>query len=208
MKHLKTESKALQKQMRELKEHPDKMLEVQKKHMEMSMKMMRQSFRPMIFTLIPILLIFGWMQARLAYEPIMPEQEFSVRIQLEKGIGNVLVNATAPEGITITSPASKQVSDGLAIFTFKADTAGEYTSPGLTFNIDGKTYTKDILITKERKYITPVQQIRDKTAKSIETMHEKTKVINLSLFSLSWFWSYVILAMITSSILRKVLKVY
>jgi uncharacterized membrane protein (DUF106 family) len=208
MKHLKEESKVLQKQMKELKDHPDKMLVVQKQHMEMSMKMMRQSFRPMIFTLIPLLLIFGWMQARLAYEPIMPEQEFSVKIMLEKGLGNTIVNATTPEGIVLTSPESKEVSDGIVIFTFKALREGLFDAPGITFNVNGKAYVQNLLVTKERKYSQPIQQVKDKTVKNIETVHEKTKVLNLGVFSLSWFWSYLILSILFSSLLRKIMKVY
>ena len=78
MKHLKDESKELQKQIKALKDKPDEMMKVQKQHMESSMKYMKQSFRPLIFTFIPIILIFGWINAHLAWEPITPEQEFAV----------------------------------------------------------------------------------------------------------------------------------
>ncbi len=208
MKHLKDESKVLQKQIKELKGHPEKQMEIQKKHMESSMKMMKQSFRPMLFTLIPILLIFGWMQDRLAYEPINPAEEFSVRIQLEKDLGKTLINATAPEGIVLTSDANKEVSDGIAIFTFRADEPGTYSAPGLTFSVNGKSYTKEILITEDRKYFDPIMSVRDKTVKSIETVHEKVKVIKIGTFSLSWLWSYIIFSVFFSSVLRKLLKVY
>ncbi|MEM2915842.1 MAG: EMC3/TMCO1 family protein [Candidatus Woesearchaeota archaeon] len=207
MKHLKEESKELQKQMKELKDQPEKMMEVQKKHMQSSMKYMSQSFRPMIFTFIPIIIIFGWISAHLAYEPIMPGQEFSVKVQLEKGLQGVIVNATAPEGITLTSNASKEVSDGFAIFTFKGD-AGDYSSPSLMFNVNGKEYYKEVKITTKREYVNPIKPIRDGTVKQIETIHEKVKVIKLGNFSLSWIWSYIIFSIIFSSILRKWLKVY
>ncbi len=207
MKHLKEESKDLQKQMKELKDQPEKMMEVQKKHMESSMKYMTQSFRPMIFTFIPIIIIFGWISAHLAYEPIMPGQEFSVKVQLEKGLGSVIVNATAPEGITLTSDASKEVGDGVAIFTFKGD-AGEYSAPGITFNVDGKEYYKEVKITSKREYVNPLKSVRDGKVRQIETIQEKVKVIKLGSFSLSWIWSYIIFSIIFSSILRKWMKVY
>jgi uncharacterized membrane protein (DUF106 family) len=207
MKHLKGESKELQKQMKALKDNPKKMMEVQKQHMEMSMKMMKQSFRPMIWTLIPILLIFGWMQARLAYEPIHPEQEFSVRIQFEKGLSG-LVNATAPEGIMVTGDAGREITDGNAIFTFKGQ-EGAYTAPGLAFTVNDKTYTHDVVISSQRgKYVTPLKRVNDKTVKTIETVHDKLRVINIGTFSLSWIWSYIIFSIIFSSVLRKVMKVY
>jgi uncharacterized membrane protein (DUF106 family) len=208
MKRLKGESKELQKQMKTLKDHPEKLMAVQKQQMEMSMKMMRQSFRPMIWTLIPILLIFGWMQDRLAYEPIMPGQEFSVKLQFEKGVGKLLINATAPEGIVITGAAGKEVTDGVAIFTFRAENEGHYTAPGLTFNINGKDYVKDVMVTTKRAYAKPLKMVGDDVVRSIETVHEKLKVIRVGAFSLTWFWSYIIFSIFFSSVLRKLLKIY
>lgn len=206
MKRLKEEQKELQKEIKMLKDNPEKMMAVQKKQMESSMKYITQSFRPMIFTFIPIIIIFGWISAHLAYEPIMPGQEFSVRLQFEKGITGT-INATVPEGITITGDASKQVSDGVAIFTFKGD-AGDYSSPGIGFNVNGRDYYKDIKITAKREYSTPLKSVRDGTVKAIETLHDKTKVIKMGSFSLSWIWSYIIFSIIFSSLLRKWMKVY
>ncbi len=206
MKHLKEESKDLQKQMRELKDQPEKLMEVQKKHMQSSMKYMTQSFRPMIFTFIPIIIIFGWISAHLAYEPILPGQEFSVKVQLDKGVAGV-ISATAPEGITLTGDASKKISDGIVIFTFKGD-AGNYSAPGIVFSVNGKEYHKDVKITTKREYINPIKPVRDGTVRQIETLHEKVKVIKLGSFSLSWIWSYIIFSIIFSSLLRKWMKVY
>jgi uncharacterized membrane protein (DUF106 family) len=207
MKRLKEEQKELQKEIKTLRDNPEKMMQVQKKQMESSMKYMTQSFRPMIFTFIPIIIIFGWISAHLAYEPIMPGQEFSVRVQLEKNLGATIVNATAPEGITITGDASKQVSDGIAIFTFKGD-EGTYTSPGITFDINGKSYNKEVKITPKRAYEEPIKSVRDGTIKQIETVHDKTQVIKIGSFSLSWIWSYIIFSIIFSSLLRKWMKVH
>ena len=207
MKHLKDESKELQKQIKALKDNPEKMMEVQKKHMESSMKYMRQSFRPMLFTFLPIILIFGWINAHLAYEPIQAGQEFTVKVQLDKNVMAV-INATAPEGIVLTGPASKESSDGIALFTFKATEPGNYAAPGLTFTANGKSYVKDIIIGPERTYAEPVKSVRDDTVKSIETVHDSVKVIRAGSFTLSWIWSYIIFSIIFSSLLRKVLKIY
>jgi uncharacterized membrane protein (DUF106 family) len=207
MKHLKGESKELQKQMKALKDDPKKMLEVQKQHMDMSMKMMRQSFRPLLFTFLPIILIFGWINANLSLEPLHPGEEFSVRVQLEKNVAGV-INATAPAGIQLTSDVSKEVTDGVAIFTFKAESEGEYTSPGLTFDVNGKVYNQDVIVSNERKYATPLKQVRDKNVRSIETVHESVKVIRIGSFALSWLWSYIIFSIVFSSVLRKLFKVY
>ncbi len=207
MKHLKNESKELQKQMKELKDNPEKMMEVQKKHMDSSMKYMTQSFRPMLFTFIPIILIFGWISGHLAYDPIMPGQEFSVQVTLEKNVQGV-INATAPDGIELTGPASQEVTTGPAIFTFKADTPGTYSSPGLVFTVNGKSYEKEIIIANERHYAAPLLQVRDGTVNSIQTMQNKLKVIQIGSFGITWIWSYIIFSIFFSSVLRKWMKVY
>ncbi len=207
MKRLKDEQKELQKEIKELKDNPEKMMAVQKKQMESSMKYMTQSFRPMIFTFIPIIIIFGWISAHLAYEPIMPGQEFSVKVQLEKNLGATIINATAPDGITLTSDASKEVTDGIAIFTFKGG-EGAYAAPGITFNVNGKEYAKDVIISSKRAYASPIKAVRDKTVRQIETVQDKTQVIKIGSFSLSWIWSYIIFSIIFSSIFRKWMKVY
>jgi hypothetical protein len=109
--------------------------------------------------------------------------------------------------MTLTSDASKTVSDGIAIFTFKGD-AGEYSAPGIEFNVNGKEYYKEVKITDKREYVNPIKPVRDKTVKSIETLQEKVKVIKIGTFSLSWIWSYIIFSIIFSSLLRKWMKVY
>ncbi len=62
MKGLKDETKSLQKQMKEHKDNPSKMMEIQKQAMEKNMKYMMHSFKPMIITFIPIIIIFGWLK--------------------------------------------------------------------------------------------------------------------------------------------------
>ena len=53
--------------MKTLRSDPDKMMVVQRKAMETNMKYMMQSMRPTLFTLIPIIVIFGWLNATLAF---------------------------------------------------------------------------------------------------------------------------------------------
>ncbi|MEM4242659.1 MAG: hypothetical protein QXM31_02040, partial [Candidatus Woesearchaeota archaeon] len=78
----------------------------------------------------------------------------------------------------------------------------------LVFNVNGKEYYKEVKITTKREYINPIKSVRDSTVRQIETLHDKTKVIRLGSFSLSWIWSYIIFSIIFSSILRKWMKVY
>jgi len=206
MKDLKDETKAFQKQMKELKEHPEEMMKVQKKAMQTNMKYMTHSMRPTLITFIPIILIFGWLQAHLAVEPLMPGQEFSVEVLFEKGVvGNISV--TSPEGIEITGKSSKKIDDGNVVFTFKGD-EGVYKAPSLEFDVNGKIHTKEIIISKERKYAEPLTSIKDDSVKSIETIHDKLVVMNLFGWELGWFGSYFVFVLVFSMALRRLMKVY
>ena len=206
MKDLKEEIKSFQKQMKELKAHPEEMMKIQKKAMQTNMKYMSHSMRPTLITFIPIILIFGWLQAHMAVMPITPGQEFSVEVLFEKGVsGNII--ATTPEGIEITGEKSKSIDDGKAVFTFKGD-AGEYKAPSLEFDVNGQTYAKEVIISNEKEYAQPLKQIKDDTVKSISTIHGKLIVMNLFGWKLGWFGSYFVFVLIFSMALRKLLKVY
>jgi uncharacterized membrane protein (DUF106 family) len=63
MKEIKSEIKAIQKEIKLLKDNPKKMMEKNKELMEKNMKVMMHSFRPTIFTLIPLLIIFTWLRS-------------------------------------------------------------------------------------------------------------------------------------------------
>ena len=118
MKQLKDEIKEFQKQMKTLKEDPKKMMAVQKQATQTNMKYMMHSLKPTLITFIPIIIIFGWLTANLAYDPILPNQEFSVIMSLEKGTsGSVIIDV--PEGVVLTGDATKEISDGQVIYTMK-----------------------------------------------------------------------------------------
>ncbi len=62
MKVLKEEMNNLRKKMKESKDNPDKMSAINQQMMERNLKYMRHSMRPMLFTFIPIILIFSWLK--------------------------------------------------------------------------------------------------------------------------------------------------
>ena len=66
MKELKEHQKANQAKLKEHKNDPQKMMEIQKEIMGHSMEMMRHSFRPMLVTIVPLLLIFGFVRGAYA----------------------------------------------------------------------------------------------------------------------------------------------
>ena len=62
MKTLKEDIKAIQAEMKQFKDNPQKVMELQKQAMQKNMQHMKHSFKPLLFTMLPIILIFGWLR--------------------------------------------------------------------------------------------------------------------------------------------------
>jgi uncharacterized membrane protein (DUF106 family) len=60
LREIKKEQKILQAQMKEFKDHPDKLLELQKKQFSFIPKTFEITMRPLIYTSVPIILFFRW----------------------------------------------------------------------------------------------------------------------------------------------------
>lgn len=60
LREMKKEQKELQAEMKKVKAHPEKMMELQKKQFAFLPKMMKLSMRPIIYTSIPLILFFRW----------------------------------------------------------------------------------------------------------------------------------------------------
>jgi len=205
MKRLKTEMKELQKEMKELKSHPEEMMKVQKKSMETNMKYMGQSFRSTLFTFIPIILIFSWMNANFAYEPISPEEQFQITLQFAKGITGE-VTLTSPDGIAVVSDTTQAINNNMAIFTLKGAEGDYIEGNSLRFDYKDVIFYKDVIITKEPKYAKKEERIKNNDLRMISIGNRK-KVI---LPGLNWGWlgSYIIFSIVFSMLLRKWFKVF
>ena len=84
---------------------------------------------------------------------------------------------------------------------------GEEGEHYLEYQYGDRIFQKDVLITTEKGYRNPVQVVSNSDVKSINIDMQKLKV-NLGFMNLSWFWTYVIFTLITSTLMRKILKVY
>lgn len=60
LREMKKEQKELQGEIKKVKEHPEKMMELQKKQFAFLPKMMKMSMRPIVYTAIPLILFFRW----------------------------------------------------------------------------------------------------------------------------------------------------
>ncbi|MBD3318594.1 DUF106 domain-containing protein [Candidatus Woesearchaeota archaeon] len=203
MKALKQEIKELQAEMKALKGHPDKMMEVNKRMMATNSKYMMQSLKASLFTLLPIIIIYAYLSGVIAYDPIMPGQEFSMSVVLEEGVV-ADVETSVPVGLEVTGDDDKRDVDDEAIFTYKGR-PGRYL---VQFDVDDKTYGHEVLVTEERKHLPAEKSIEDGTVNMIHTNLDKTIVMNLFGWELGWFGSYIIFSIVFSILFRRLLKVY
>lgn len=66
MKEIKDRQKELRKEIKLYKDNPEKMMELNQKMLEDLPEQMKHSFKPMIITLIPLLILFAWLRSTFA----------------------------------------------------------------------------------------------------------------------------------------------
>jgi uncharacterized membrane protein (DUF106 family) len=203
MKALRERLKQHQKEMKEQKSNPQKMMEINKKAMEANMEYMRHSFKATLFTIIPVIILFGWLNLHMAYYPLMPGQPFTVDALFKSGVTGT-VGLEGPAGLTFLSNKTQNIVDSKAGWTLQGP-AGDYT---LDVKYSNKTFPHEIIITSERTY-TPVEQsVKDTMLTTIKVNNEKITYLNIFGWKIGWLGSYIIFSIIVSSLLRKVLKIY
>jgi hypothetical protein len=177
---------------------------MQKKAMETNMKYMGQSFKSTIFTILPVILIFSWMNANFAYEPITPGEQFQITLEFVSGAyGNI--TTVVPDGIEVLGDDVQEVAEDGAKFTYKGE-AGDYVEGNaVQFLYSDKKAFKEVIITDEPKY-SEKEKKGTGDLKKIEIGYEKKNI--LPVLNWGWLGTYIIFSIIFSMSLRKILKVY
>ncbi|MBW2977788.1 DUF106 domain-containing protein [Candidatus Woesearchaeota archaeon] len=203
MKTLKEDIKKFQQQMREFKSDPKKVMEIQKRAMQTNMKYMAHSMKPTLITFIPIIIIFGWLHAHLAYEPIMPGQEFTTNVLFKEGTAGS-VELIVPEQLTLLTNTTQQITDNKASWQLKGP-EGEYL---LEYVFNDQTFSKDLLITDKQDYKEPIKKISDSQISTITIDYKKMVPLNIFGWKVGWLGTYIIFSIVFSMSLRKILKIH
>tara|TARA_Y100000310_G_scaffold342247_1_gene444596 strand:- start:14751 stop:15497 length:747 start_codon:yes stop_codon:yes gene_type:complete len=202
MKRLKEEMKEFQREVKELKKEPDKAMAVQKRAMQTNMKYMMQSMKSTLYSILPIIIIFSWMSANFAYDPITAGKDFTTTVTFDKNVKGA-IELSVPEGIIVDGSEIKEIKDGQVKWILNGEN-GEYL---LEYIFDGEKYNKEVLIS-ENKYKEPIKRVNDGVVKTIEIEHEPKKLLNLFGWKIGWLGSYIIFSILFSIIIRKIIKVY
>ena len=205
MKRIKDEQKEGQKKLKELKSNPAEMMEIQKDLMKKNMDYMKHSLRATLITMIPLLLIFGWMSSHLTYEPIYPGETYSVSANFLEGVSGQ-AELKADEGTDIINSPSQPIN-GAATWNLKSE-EGEHF---LTVKTGETEQTKKVLITTDLAYENPITSFEHSDIQNIQVNQNKLKPAGkFSLFGWQpgWLGWYIIFSIAFSIGLRKVLKIY
>jgi uncharacterized membrane protein (DUF106 family) len=219
MKRLKSEIKELQKEMKTLKDKPDKMMQVQRRAMETNTKYMMHSMKPTLITFLPIILIFGWLNAHMAYYPIVEDTEFSIDAIFDEGSSGT-IRIEVPQGVEIIGAASQEILDNEARWVLAAE-AGEYS---LEYDFEGTEFSHKLIVTQsqsDRRYAKP--ELRPQELGLEETTLDRLVISNKKVQPLKsipligsipwiggfgWLGTYILFSIAFSITLRKLLKVY
>ncbi len=70
LRQIKKEQKLLQEEMKNYKQHPEKLMELQKKQMQLIPQTFDITMRPLMYTSVPIILFFRWFNDYFALNPV------------------------------------------------------------------------------------------------------------------------------------------
>jgi len=204
MKTLKEDIKKLNKDARALMKDPNtqqKAMAIHKQIMEKQMTMMKHSMKSTLVTFLPIIIIFGWMTANLAFIPLTEDSQFTVSVEFDDYIGDV--ELVVPDGFEIIGESKKEITD--VVEWRLSGVTGEYL---LEWNVGENNYFKDIIITDEQKYAEPIKQVKDGIVNNIQINYKKNVLLNLFGWRMGWLATYIIFSIVLNGLLRKLLKVY
>lgn len=221
LKSVKEKQKKLQEEMKKSRDNPKKMMKINKEMMELSMSMMKESFKSMLYTILPILILFGWIASNYSFQPATANQPLQITVYGQNMNGNLTLMPLETAGI---NEQTTSIINNQANFTIIPTQKGVHD---LTFNYNTRTETKKINIqeptisfrdVKLKKtfadyiYSSPEGGIStDSEFTSIKVDYKPIKPFGtISIFGWKpgWFGTYIIFSLILTMLLRKLLKVY
>jgi uncharacterized membrane protein (DUF106 family) len=119
---------------------------------------LRHSLRPIVFIIVPVLIIMVQLGIRYGFEPFEPGEEGVVRVEFAEGVtpSEMDLELTAPPGVRVTSPALRLDGERAVEWRFLAKLTGTHE---LSLDTPGGTVHKSVVVGPERR-IEPLSELR------------------------------------------------
>ena len=209
MKHLKGRQKEFQTEMKSHKENPEKMMAVQKEAMKVNMEYMKHSLKPTLYTMLPILLIFGWMSGALAYDPIMIDESYTIMAEFADGVSGQAQLVLDAESTLSSSDAVQIITDGEVTWRVKSSTIGEHQ---LAVETGDASELVTVLVTDgSLDYLEADLIIKDSDISRIQVGYGKlTPLGDFDIFGWNpgWLALYIVVSLVLSLSLRKAMGLH
>ncbi len=212
LKHLKADMKRYQNKLKTLKDNPEKAMKVQKDLMKLNGEFMKSSFKTTFYTIIPLLIFFGWLGANLAFLPLLPGEPFSISLTTQNNVSGS-VSLILPENFTLLSNVSQQISNNSVEWKGVEGPVGTYEL-SVRHEPSGEEQFFPIIITKNYAYKEPLVSFDSDVFKQVHIGNKKLYMFkNIFFFkelpiikNMGWLGAYIIFSLIFSMSLRKALK--
>ena len=224
LKKIKSMQKNLQQEIKTSRNDPKKAMKLNKRAMELNSQYMRKSFKSMIYTFIPIIILFGWMMGQFSFIPLPENEPFNLTVNLKNEVSSVeIIN---PDGLDILSNEQFNSPSGSVSWVLSGPT-GDYDVSVIT---GSNSYSKKVSVGNGQRYINPIKipssafniigwiySSREEGLPSNSVISgmvvSNQKLKPLGSFSIlgwrpGWLGTYIIFSILISMFLRKLLKVH
>ncbi len=208
MKRLKEAQKDFQDKMKAVRDKPEEMMKIQKEAMATNFEYMKHSLKPTLFTMIPILIIFGWMAGHMAFEPIFPHESYSVTGVFKEGItGKVMI--VVDDKTEVLNGVEQEIKGKEAIWSLRSATEGEHT---ITIKQADVVQSKMILVSTRLETADAFTLFDHSDIEQIKINYNKLRPLGNTFNLFGWYpgwlaW-YIVFSIGFSIGLRKVMNVY
>lgn len=223
LKSIRDKQKKLQEEMKKYRDNPKKVMKMQKEAFASSGDMMKESLKSMLYTFIPIIILFGWIATHFAFHPLEVGQETNITLYLQKdAFGEITISA--PNGITVLSEKTISINGSKEVnFVIKPEKEGDFD---VSFTYKTQYMDKNIVvgpgdmnikqIKMKKTWIDYIYGSREGYLTSGEVYQLKVgyeKIRPFGTFSFfgwrpGWLGTYIIFSLLFSILLRKIMKVY
>jgi len=212
MKNLKERIEGFRKEIKAAKDNPKKMMKLNQEAMSVNMQYMQKSLKPMLFTFLPIIIIFAWMNAHFLYAELPAGEPLIITANVNDGFsGSLVLTSATLDTKELTSPITTD-ADGNTMAAFAVKGAAGSHNFTISYNGDNYGGNSGSVVFGENPRVTsfagkgPIQKTNGITV-------DYPRIRPLGPFHLGswypgWIFVYIVLSIILSMSTRKLMKIY